>query len=156
MKIRLLVAAGFFVLFCSLTKHAKQIEKAQWLIGTWENKTAKGTLYESWTKAADKQLSGKSYMLKDKDTIAFETVKLAEEQGRLYYIPTVKNQNGGLPVRFKLKTLSDKQMVFENPEHDFPQVITYTQITEDSLVAEISGMLKGQINRRIFPMRRVH
>ncbi|NCD68827.1 DUF6265 family protein [Mucilaginibacter agri] len=155
MKASLFVGVCFLLLFCGWAKHDKPIRKADWLVGTWENKTTKGSVFETWTKVSDDELRSKSYMLKGKDTVMFETVRLTEEHDQLFYIPTVPNQNGGLPVRFKLKSLSDSQMIFENPEHDFPQVITYTKVNQDSLVAEISGMLKGQMNKRSYPMRRI-
>ncbi|MBY0432721.1 MAG: hypothetical protein K2U26_01275, partial [Cyclobacteriaceae bacterium] len=92
---------------------------------------------------------------KEKDTTIFETVRLLQEKNSLFYIPQVKNQNGGLPVRFKEKQISDNELVFENPEHDFPQTISYTKITADSLVAEISGTKNGKERRQKFPMKRV-
>src|SRR5690606_29225029 len=95
---------------------------------------------ESWTKTSDTEFAGKSYILKEKDTVIFETIRLVQEKDGLFYIPTVRNQNDNLPVRFALKAISDTEMVFENPKHDFPQIISYTKITSDSLVAEISGI----------------
>lgn len=78
-----------------------------------------------------------------------------QEKNKLYYIPTVKNQNEGLPVRFAAKTISENQLVFENPQHDFPQIIAYTKITSDSLIAEISGTKNGQKRKQTFPMKRM-
>lgn len=105
---------------------------------------------------------GKCYLLqlrveskKEKDTIVFENIQFVQEQGRLFYIPTVKNQNNGLPVRFSSKTISETQLVFENPEHDFPQIISYTKISADSLVVEILGTKNGQETKQNFPMKRV-
>ncbi|WP_410220678.1 DUF6265 family protein [Pedobacter sp.] len=144
------------IMLCSYNVSAQsQIKKAEWLTGTWENKTSRGNLYEEWKKISNHEFIGKSYMLKEKDTIVFETLRLAVEGNNLFYIPTVKNQNDGKPIKFALKTLSDTQLVFENPQHDFPQVITYTKIKPDSLVAEISGTRNGQHRKQVFPMRKV-
>lgn len=154
--------AKFFITVVSLIilnawtiNQANDIQKAEWLIGTWENKTQKGSLYETWTKAGNNEFSGKSYSVKDQDTIVFENIRLLQEKNRLYYVPTVKNQNEGLPVRFVAKNISENQLVFENPQHDFPQIIAYTKITSDSLIAEISGTINGQKRKQTFPMRRV-
>jgi hypothetical protein len=156
MKPALLVVTCTAALFFSFTRPGKKIDKALWLTGTWENKTTKGTMYESWKQVSDYELSGKSYIIKEKDTVLLESVQLKEEENQLYYIPTVKNQNNGLPVRFALKRISAKEMVFENPGHDFPQVITYTQWGSDSLVAEISGVRNGQVLKQTFPMKKVN
>lgn len=146
---------GFVVLCAWTIKQINDIEKAEWLIGTWENKTSRGSIYETWIKANDNEFSGKSYVVKEQDTIVFETIKLVQEQNGLFYVPTVKNQNEGLPVRFSTKTISETQLVFENLQHDFPQIISYTKITSDSLVAEISGTKNGQEKKQTFPMKRV-
>jgi len=154
--------AKFFITVVSLAilyawtiKSTNDIQKAEWLIGTWENKTQRGSIYETWTKARNNEFSGKSYSIKDKDTIVFENVRLLQENKKLFYIPTVKNQNEGLPVRFAAKSISENQLVFENPQHDFPQIIAYTKINSDSLIAEISGRKNGQNRKQTFPMKRV-
>jgi hypothetical protein len=154
--------AKFFITVISLAifyawtiKQTNDIQKAEWLIGTWENKTQKGSIFETWTKSGDNEFSGKSYSVKDKDTIIFENIRLLQEKNRLYYIPTVKNQNEGLPVRFVARAISENQLVFENPQHDFPQIIAYTKINSDSLIAEISGTKNGQKRKQTFPMKRV-
>lgn len=131
------------------------LKKAEWLLGTWKNTTSRGVLYETWTKNGDTEFAGKSYKVRTQDTMVFERIRLVAEENQLFYIPVVGNQNNGQPVRFALKKISDKELVFENPEHDFPQVISYTKIREDSLVAEISGVRKGETRRQIFPMKKM-
>lgn len=136
-------------------KQINDLSKVQWLIGTWENKTSRGSIYETWTKKSDKEFLGKSYMKRGSDTVVFENIQLVKEDERLFYIPAVKNQNGGLPIRFGLKSSSANQLIFENAAHDFPQIISYTKINADSLVAEISGTRNGQPRKQIFPMKRL-
>lgn len=103
------------IIFCSWSLQQKsEINNAEWLIGTWENKTPNGSIYETWSKESDIEFSGKSYMFKEKDTIVFETIRLIQEQNSLFYIPKVKNQNDNMPVRFKAKTASSNELIFEN------------------------------------------
>lgn len=151
----LITVVGLAALCAWGTRQKLNITKAEWLIGTWENKTPRGSIYETWNKTSDTELTGKSYIVKEQDTIVFENIRLVQEQDGLFYIPTVKNQNGGLPVRYAAKTISKTQLVFENPQHDFPQIISYTKITSDSLVAEISGTKNGQERSQMFSMKRV-
>ncbi len=132
-----------------------QLDQASWLIGTWENKTSRGSMYETWRRVDEKALAGRSYMLREKDTIVFENVQLVQEAAGVVYIPTVEGQNNGQPVRFPLTKLTATELVFENPEHDFPQVITYTKIHEDSLVASIAGTKNGKQRKQLFPMHRL-
>lgn len=151
----LLAVLGLTILGAWTTRETNDLKKAEWLIGTWENKTPRGSVYETWNKANDYEYSGKSYRLMEKDTIVFETLRLVQETDGLVYIPIVKNQNNGLPVRFAAKSVTDDGLVFENPQHDFPQIISYTRIGTDSLVAEISGIRNGQERKQTFPMKRV-
>ena len=130
------------------------ITHAKWLIGSWKNQSAKTVDIETWKKLNDSTFIGRSYSLTGADTVSSEHIRLEQHKGKLYYIPTVKNQNGGKAVTFTLTSSNNKHLVFENPEHDFPQKITYTQITNDSLVAEISGTRKGRQKAIQFPMKR--
>jgi uncharacterized protein DUF6265 len=128
---------------------------ADWLIGSWENKLETGRLSETWTKTNDTVYSGASYFIKEKDTLSNEQIMLTQKQGELFYIPTVQGQNNNEPVIFKLTSSTAKQMVFENPLHDFPQKITYRQVNADSLVAEISGIQDGKPASETYPMARI-
>ncbi|MBN8865458.1 MAG: hypothetical protein J0H92_18940 [Sphingobacteriales bacterium] len=155
-KTTTIVAVVGILMLCSWTGYFNNdIKKAGWLIGTWENKTQRGSLFETWIPLNENEFSGKSYMVKDKDTMVFETIRLLQEKEQLFYIPVVKNQNEGQPVRFALKSISENSLVFENPVHDFPQLISYTRITSDSLLAEISGTRNGQPRSQRFPMKKV-
>lgn len=152
----LITVVGFFILSALTTKQANDIKQAEWLVGTWENKTSQGSVYETWSIINDNEYLGRSYILKEKDTIVFETIRLVQEQCGLFYIPTVKSQNDGLPIRFSIKAISETQFIFENVQHDFPQFISYTKIGIDSLIAEISGVKNGQDRKQTFIMKRVN
>ena len=152
--VKLCMATLCVFIFIAATKQPGTLSKAAWLIGTWENKTSRGTIYETWKKNGKDEFSGKSYIIKEKDTITFETIRLVQTQSGVFYIPVVKDQNDGQPVKFEGKMLSDSQLVFENLQHDFPQVITYTKINKDSLVATISGIKNGKERKQFFPMKR--
>ncbi|SKB27452.1 DUF6265 family protein [Daejeonella lutea] len=132
-----------------------QTHEAEWLIGTWENKTSRGSMYESWKKVSNSELAGKSYMIRERDTVVFENIQLVRKSNLLIYIPTVNGQNNNQPVSFPMISNSDNKVVFENKNHDFPQLISYTRISKDSLIAEISGISKGVVKRQAFPMKRI-
>lgn len=149
------ILAGVMTLAGSSMVQSNDLKKAAWLLGTWASKSSKGTIYESWSSVNDQAYSGKSYTIRQQDTILFETIQLVMTKDGLDYIPTVQGMNGGMPVRFTSTTVTDTQLTFENPTHDFPQVIRYTLIHPDSLVAEISGITGGQQQKQTFPMKRV-
>lgn len=148
----LLVTISISVLSLQQIPKLKSIE---WLLGTWENTTTRGTIYEDWNRNTDNEFQGRSYKINANDTLVLETISIVEKDNELYYIPTVKDQNSGKPVTFTLTYLSDTEMLFENPEHDFPQAIRYTKIKSDSLVAEIWGVRDGNQRGVRFPMKKV-
>jgi hypothetical protein len=131
------------------------IAKAQWLIGKWQNATPDGMAGEAWEKKDDSSFTGRSFFVKGKDTLSSEALRLSCINDTLFYIPTVSNQNNGQPVKFWLREITDNSLVFENPQHDFPQQISYRLVTPDSLMAEISGTMKGEQHSEKFPMSRV-
>ncbi|MBT1686116.1 DUF6265 family protein [Dawidia soli] len=132
-----------------------RLKSAAWLLGAWRNSTSRGELYEAWRVKDDSTYAGRSCFVVGKDTVSSETVALAMRGGKLLYIPTVRDQNHGQPVTFTETTVTENEMIFENPVHDFPQRITYRQVGDDSLVAVISGM-QGEKEKSVkFPMSRV-
>ena len=132
-----------------------QIKEFAWLEGEWQNNTPDGLFTEKWTKATDSTFNGHSVIIKDKDTVFYETIVLDQKGDSLHYIVTnPKQTTADRTVAFTLKSFTANSYIFENKQHDFPQRITYTKVTNDSILAEISGLLKGKPAREEFPMKR--
>jgi hypothetical protein len=55
-----------------------------------------------------------------------------------------------LPVAFKLNSSNAKEVVFENPKHDFPQKITYKLNADGTVTALVEGAMNGQPRRLEF------
>lgn len=133
---------------------ADPIKKVEWLIGTWQKQSTKGTLTECWFQLNDSMFSGQSFFIISGDTVSSESIRLEQRGGKLFYIPTVADQNDGNPVIFTQTALTDSSMTFENPKHDFPQLISYRLQKPDSLIAEVSAMIKGERKLRVFRMKK--
>ena len=146
------------VLICLSSCHDKsankfeKLQKMEWLVGTWEQKLPDGTVTEIWTKENDSTFSGKSYFVKEKDTIHLETIVLSQKIENLLYIPTVAGQNNDEPVTFKSTLEADNTFTFENPTHDYPQKIIYKKISNDRLIATISGKQHGKQTQESYSM----
>ena len=137
-------------------KSYAELKKANWLLGRWENNSSEGTLSESWKKLNDSTFYGESYFVIEYDTVFAETIQLEERNGKLSYIVTVPNQNEEKPVSFELTKNLQHQLIFENPNHDFPSKIIYNQVGTDSLIAEISGMKEGKLKSEFFKMKKIN
>jgi hypothetical protein len=144
------------IVSCKKTESTEkdQIKSAKWLLGKWDAKTADGDLSESWKQLNDSTFQGESTFIKNKDTLHLESILLQQKGEDLFYNATVKGQNEDKAVAFKLTTKTEKQLVFENPKHDYPQKITYTLVTKDSLVASISGVQLGKPSAEKFGMKK--
>ena len=123
----------------SETKFDK-LQKMVWLVGEWEQKLPEGTVKEIWKKENDSTLSGKSFFIKEEDTIHRETIVLKQDKDNLLYIPTVTGQNNDEPVTFTLSSDVENNFTFENPTHDYPQKISYKNINATTLMTTISGI----------------
>lgn len=147
--------------FCTLGLVACQptaktdIQKLEQLVGVWQSQSNQSIIYETWGKVSDKELRGKSYSLQGNDTIVYESIVLIAEGKSWALIPTVANQNNNKPIKFLALKLEDKVWTFENPQHDFPQTITYSLIDANNLVATISGSINGNMQNQQIKMKRV-
>lgn len=131
-----------------------RLEKAEWLIGRWENNSEQGKMSETWVKGDDDMYRAETYFVIGSDTVFREHSELKETDETLECAITIPDQNNGKPIVFKLTEQEDHKLVFENPKHDFPQVITYMH-KGDSVIAEISGKQKGKFAKERFAMVKV-
>ncbi len=133
-------------------KDYDELEKANWLLGSWEFKNENGTLQEIWTCKNDSTFSGHSYFIHKKDTIHNETIDLVEDNGVLKYVATIKGENQNLPTTFNFSETEENELKFENPKHDYPSLIFYK--FKDSLNIEIiiSGKQLGKNSSEVFKM----
>ena len=153
-KIIVLFIIATTLLSCKKESKKNKLKTMDWLVGTWENKSDFGDIQERWEKVNDSVFQGYSYMIKDTDTLHSESIAMEIKDEQVLYIPIVKGQNNDQPVIFLLTKQTPKQLVFENPKHDYPNKIVYNQITSDSLVAVISGMQQGKASTDSFPMKK--
>ncbi|MRX40110.1 hypothetical protein GJU43_12555 [Flavobacterium sp. LC2016-23] len=129
-----------------------KIKIADWLIGNWENKSPDGLLTEDWQKVNDSTFSATSYFIKGKDTLHFEKIVLSQKGEKLTYSATVNGQNNDKAIDFPSTSETETKLVFENPQHDYPQKITYTKGANNTLTAEVTGKLQGKLTTERFIM----
>jgi len=82
----------------------------------------------------------------------FEFTQIREDKdGAIYY---VAKPSGQAETSFKLVKLQNKEAVFENPQHDFPQRIIYRLEAGGSLFARVEATEKGQTRGIDYPYKR--
>jgi hypothetical protein len=97
---------------------------------------------------------GMSRTVKNGKTIAHEFIQLREnEAGEVHYIA---KPSGQAEASFKLARAGEREAIFENLQHDFPQRIIYRLEANGSLHARVEGVSNGQLKGVDFPMKRVN
>ena len=117
------------------------IERLEWISGCWVMDDGKERTEETWMKPAGQSMVGMSRTVAGGKTVHTEHLQIRETNGQIAYI--VALGMGAKPTVFKLIKSSDNEVVFENPEHDFPQRIIYRRESADALFARIEGAEKG-------------
>lgn len=112
------------------------MKKFDWLEGTWRT-TDTLPFIEQWFLVDDQKLEGKGLKIISNPEPAIkplEKLELTYDNGDVTYIAHVKDENEDKPVAFKLEEdLTDDSFSFVNPEHDFPQRITYKKLDNDTI-----------------------
>ena len=131
-----------------------KLDQLAWMLGKWTQTEADGAVsFEEWTRNENGQVLGHSFTLMKADTVFEERMELAEEDEQIYYVVTVKGNEG--PVRFRMAESTASSATFENKAHDFPQIIYYETRGDSGLYARISGTRNGQYGKVEFPLKRV-
>jgi len=146
--------AAFLVLVLagqnSSAQSAAGIQRAAWLQGCWELVSPARSVEESWMAAKGGSMIGVSRTIRNGKTTAYEMIVLREEGERLAY---EAHPSGQPPATFLSTRITESELVFQNPEHDFPQEVGY-HLEGETLVAWIRGTQNGSDQRIEFPYRR--
>lgn len=154
MKRFLILLAIGLSLQLSVVAQNKSIKQFNFMLGSWEMKTAKGKITETWLKQKD-SLMGKSYRHNLKgDSILMETLIIKKIDGNFYYCSKVSGQNDNQVIKFKLLPIKGNTFIFENASHDFPQRIVYQNKAKDELFAWIEGEKNGKKGKSEFSYQR--
>ncbi len=121
----------------SLVPACAGAEKAEpgspdWLAGYWLSCDEGRQTVEAWIADGSGALVGVN-----QSKGAYEFLRIAEgETGFAYHASP-----GGAPATvFTMTSNSNQKAVFENPSHDFPQIVAYER-TGETLVARIEGAI---------------
>jgi len=116
------------------------INLVAWLAGGWS--TDKGD-YELWKRASDTSYSGIGFGISNAgDTVVRESLMIWTKDDSLVYEANVPQNPSA--VEFRMTSINDTMVSFANPEHDFPQKITYYLTSDSTVQAEVIGERKGQ------------
>ena len=125
-KLVIIFLLAFYVIPSKAQTNAEtDFKKLHWLAGEWNRTNAKPgrSGVEKWIMNSATELHGWGISLRGSDTTFVEKLKITVKDNNIYYVADVPGNKQ--PVYFKLIKITENELVFENPEHDFPKQITY-------------------------------
>ncbi len=150
----LLMAALAFVPLIGRMQTAEPkptIAALSWLTGTWTLERNGRMTVERWAAPAGGVMIGTSHTYRGERTGEYEFIIIRPNaQGELHYVAKPSRQP---EASFKLTRVTANEAIFENPQHDFPQKISYVLKEDGALVAAIEGTKDGKARRVEFPYR---
>lgn len=148
-------------LVCALTLTAptvgfadecSDLSKMQWIVGKWVHEDTQALIEESWQITTNQTLEGAgvTYSNQTKAVISSEDLLMVEMQNTVFLLAKVESNT--LPVAFKLERCGASIYEFVNPEHDFPNRLTYrvessTQLTVDVRDNQDKGFTLNYLKR---------
>jgi Domain of unknown function (DUF6265) len=139
MKLRLpaliLLVAATISLFAQFPSSA-DIEKLRWMSGSWITTQGGTTIEEHWTQPAAGTMLGMGRTVAGNKTAFFEYLRIETRGADLVYVAHPKARPG---TDFKASRVTEDEVVFENPQHDFPKRIIYKRTPAGNITARVEG-----------------
>ena len=128
----------------------ERLGRLAWLVGDWRMEREDGFTGETWVSLTPNLLMGMGYTVNAGVLTAHESVRLEARAGDLFYIAQPGASVPG--VEFRMTEISDRHVLFRNPEHDFPTWVRYERSDSNQCVATV-GNDTGQIEFRYIRYR---
>jgi hypothetical protein len=156
MRRSFVLLAAAFVPTLHVAAHAQRtnvVGHLSWIAGCWQQTGANGRLVEEqWMAPRGNTMMGMSRTVRGDSLIEYEQLRISERAGKAIYHALPSGQQ---PSEFTAASVSDSIVVFENPQHDFPQRIIYRKRGADSIIARIEGTMNGRVRGVDFPYAKV-
>ena len=118
-----------------------KLSDLSWMAGNWVLERGETVTEELWTDSSGTIMVGLSRSTRDGVTRGFEFLRIEQKGHEIAYLAS---PGGRAPTAFVLKSLDSNRVVFENPEHDFPQRIIYWRKSDTELCARIEATVEGE------------
>ena len=146
-----------FLFACAASAQTKpaKLTDLGWLAGCWESsKPDNGYLMsEQWMKPEGGMMIGMGRTVRSGKAADWEFMRIEQGGDGLTFF--AKPRANKEETAFKMVRMSESEVVFEDPTHDFPQRVTYRLTKTGSLAPSIEGTINGKLKTIDFPMQRV-
>ena len=131
---------------------AAPIASLGWLAGCLEARSATRVVEEQRMPLSAGTMLGMGRTTNARGLADYELTLIRQDGARLLYEAHPKGQPS---ATFVARAANEDSVVFEAPEHDFPQRVAYRRVGRDSVLAWVEGTMNGATRRFEFPYRRV-
>ncbi len=123
------------------------LERLRWLAGDWRMERAGRVVDEHWMAPSGGVMLGMSRTVAKGKMVEHEFTQIREGPGGdLFYVAMPARQK---EAAFKALSQTDTEIVFENKDHDFPQIIGYRLNSDGTVLAWIEGPRSDGTTRRV-------
>ena len=129
------------------------IKDVAWLQGCWELREGDRLVEERWMPPRAGSMLGVGRTTRGSKLVEHEFIVLTERNGRLAY---EAHPSGQAATTFMSQPVSGREVVFEDPTHDFPQRVGYKSTGPGQMLAWVEGTSGGKARRIEFPYRLVN
>jgi len=150
---RQVILALLFISVSSAGAQTASIRDVVWLQGCWELRDGDRVVEERWMPPRAGAMLGVGRTTRGDKRIEHEFVVLTERDGRLAY---EAHPSGQSTATFLSQPISGREVVFEDPTHDFPQRVGYKSTGPGQLLAWVEGTSGGKTRRVEFAYRLVN
>jgi hypothetical protein len=105
----------------------------RWLVGKWEGRNGQVKLVERWMWNKNR-FEGSGFEIDGVDTLFSEKIFLESFDGTDAYIAIM---NSGRMTSFQSVQVDSVTWRFENPDHNFPSIIQYTQESDSTITVSL-------------------
>jgi hypothetical protein len=132
---------------------AQTVDQLAWLAGCWASERGEAGSGEQWMAPAGGTMLGVSRTVRGARTVEHEFMQIRTgADGKLVFIALPSGQR---ETSFPLASIGEREVVFENPQHDFPTRVSYRLQADDRLVARIEGQRDGKPRGIDFSFKRI-
>jgi hypothetical protein len=127
------------------------VEQLAWMAGCWRQESGGRVADEIWMAPSGGVMLGMNRTVAGGRTVSFEFMQISADAGRIVF---TARPSGQAEASFTLLKTGLRDVVFENPAHDFPQRVMY-RLDGETLVGRIEGVQGGKPRSVDYPMRRI-
>lgn len=128
------------------------VENLRWLAGCMEMRSGDRIVEEHRMDLRAGSMLGMARTTTSGALMEYELTLIQEKAGRIVF---EAHPSGQPPAVFAARNANADSVVFEAPEHDYPQIVGYRRSGPDSVIGWIDGKQGGKGQRIEFPYRRV-